>query len=514
MNRLIFTSLAASFALAGCTVGPDFEAPDPNEVAPAEWGGVAGDAPVTTRPADLYLWWHSFRDPRLASLVELAQVNSPTILKAVYRVSEARFQLAAINGERLPQIDLTADYLRSRTSENLEGFAGLAGGGAGGPAGGGIAFDSETDLWQTGLVASWEIDLFGRLKRRVQAAERDFEAEREDLNDLLVTLTADVARAYIEVREFSTRLRIARENVAIQERSLGLARARFENGLTGELDVAQAVADVQQTRAAIPQLVARLRAAKNRAALLAGLKPGGVDRVLGPDALTVMEGDATTQPATRPGDVVPVPPRSFAIGIPADLIRRRPDIRAAERRLAADTARVGARMGDLYPRLSIAGSFGFAAGDLGDLFDNDSRTFGIGPSLTLPIFEGGRLTAQVFAADAVARQSAAVYEQTVLRALNEVSDALTNYAQDIRRRDELLLSARAASRAVEIADAQYRQGLVDFDRVLRAQQVLFAVQDALATADAAVSADAIEIFRALGGGWEPPPEPAVIVKDE
>lgn len=496
MNRLRaliahHSSLITLCLLAGCTVGPDYERPSPN--LPETWTGTAapGGRSVTTEPAELRQWWTNFDDTELTDLIDLALVNSPDLTEAAGRVLENRYLRAATVGELLPHVDADASYTRSRQSETIgDGFSGFATGEPAGDPLGGASFDPESDLWQAGLALNWELDVFGRLRRRVEAADRELQAELADFYAVRVALAADVGLAYVEVRELQNRLQIAQANAQTQRDSLELARARYENGLTTELDVAEAVANLQQTLAQVPALAEQLQAAKNRLSLLTGQVPGAVDR-----ALTEVE-------------PVPVPPEEVAVGVPIDLLRRRPDVHRAERDLAAAVARVGAAQADLYPRFTLAGSFGFASDELEDVFDWDSRTFSVGPSVTWPIFQGGTLRALVMAQDAVVLQRAAAYEQTVLTALNEVSDALTAYARDREQRLVLADAVEAARRAVELAETQYTQGLVGFDRVLDAQRTLFLAEDSLAIVDASVSADLIRLYRALGGGWDaPPPNP-------
>lgn len=483
--------------LVGCSVGPTYE--EPETATTPDWTGVVGDAPVSTRPAALATWWETFDEPALTAAVEKALRQSPTVREAAARVLEARALAAAERGRRVPQVDLNAGYTRSRTSETLDGFNSIVGGQNNTGGGNGFAFDPETDLFELGASASWELDLFGRLANRESAAIRNAEAELFDFRDVRVTLAADVALTFVEARELAIRLQIARDNVGLQQRSLDLAQARFNNGLTGELDVAEAISNLQQTKATIPLLVQQERAAKNRLAVLVGQQPGQAD--------TLLQNSATTRPA------VPTPPENVAIGIPADLLRRRPDIRRAERELARDVAETAAATGDLYPRLTLLGSFGYASGELDDLFDSGSRTFSVGPSFSWPIFQGGTLRALRDAADARAAESAAVYEGAVLQALADVADALTAYAQDRERRAELAIAEAAAQKAVALSDAQYRQGLIEFDRVLLAQQTLFTAQDALAAADAAVTADVVRLYRALGGGWQSLPQQAATIID-
>jgi NodT family efflux transporter outer membrane factor (OMF) lipoprotein len=477
--------LAFPVLLSGCMVGPEYDAPSPAEM-PFVWAGVDGDPNVTTTEQDLTDWWTRFGDEQMTRVVKRAVVASPDVQEAVARLLENRFLRAAENGARVPSIDLSAGYTRSRISENLDGFAAVTGG----DSSEGFAFQPETDLWEVTGGFSWELDLFGRIARRVQEADRLVEASFYDLQAIRVALAADVAEVYVEIRELQNRLRIAEENVQIQERSLRLAEARFEGGLTTQLDVSQALSNVLQTRATVPALRAQLQVARNRLALLAGEEPAYTDEVV-------------------TGDLpVPTTDGEIAIGLPADLVRRRPDIRRAERELAAAFSRVGASEADLLPRFSLAGNFGFAAGDADNVFDWDSRTFGIGPAVNWPIFQGGTLRALVGVADARVGIARAEYRRVVLEALSEVADALTNLAQDRARREILFSSVTAARRAVELAEAQYTDGLVDFDRVIDTQTLLFQTEDALAIAESAVTRDTIALYRSLGGGWRVNPLPA------
>ncbi len=479
--------LVACLGLASCAVGPDYE--PPTVVMPAQWrgtGGPGGAAVTDAAVGDLAAWWERFNDPQLSALVEKSLRQSPNLAEAAARVLEARYRRAAVAGERVPSVALDANYTRSRQSETIGNAAsGLASSGAG-PGGGGFSFDPETDLWSAGASLTWELDIFGRVGRRVEAADRRTEVELADFYAVQVALAADVALAYTDVRQLQNRVRIAQENGRLQRSALDLATARFDSGLTTRLDVDQAEANLRQTLARVPELAAQLQQAKNRLSLLTGQVPGAVDTAVGDEG------------------AVPTPPDAVALGAPANLLRRRPDVIFAERELGESVATLAAARADQYPRFTLAGNFGFASDDLGDVFDWDSRTFGVGPSFTWPIFQGGTLRALAAAEGAVVQQRVAAYEQALLVALQEVADASAAFGRDRERRVELTIAVDAANRAVSLAQAQYEQGLVEFDRVLDAQQTLFAAQDALAIADAAVTANAIRLYRALGGGWDAP----------
>jgi NodT family efflux transporter outer membrane factor (OMF) lipoprotein len=488
-THVVRLACAATLTLAGCTVGDDYAAPDVS--LPTDWTGIVGDPNTATVDADLTTWWQALDDPTLDQLIVLALQNNLDLREAAERITEARFIRARQAGELLPQVDGTADYTHSRQSENLGGFSGLSTGGEGGESTGGGGFSPDSDLYQLGGSVSWELDVFGRLRRRVEAADARLELAVEDARAVQVALVADVGLAYLDAREFQSRILIARRNAEQQQRALDLAEARFQNGLTVELDVAEARANLRTTLATIPALRLDLQIARNRLATLLAVAPGAADDLIGEY------------------ESIPTTAGELAIGIPADLLRRRPDIRRAEREVAAATADIGAARADLYPRFSLIGSFGFAADDVGELFEWDSRTYAIGPSLQWPIWQGGSLRAQIQIESAQQRQALLAYERQVLEALAEVADALSGLAQQRDRLAELDLAAESANRAVELAEARYQQGLIEFDRVLLAQRTLLTVEDERALAAADVTENVINLYRALGGGWAVPVTPQV-----
>jgi NodT family efflux transporter outer membrane factor (OMF) lipoprotein len=343
-------------------------------------------------------------------------------------------------------------------------------------------FVPDNDVYALGLDASWELDLWGRIRRAVEAADADLAATVEDARGVAVAVAAETAAAYVDLRELEYRLAIARNNVALQEQTLDLVRARFESGLVGERDVAQALTNVATTRARIPAFDAGARAAENRLAVLVGRAPGALDLS-----------------AAAP---IPRPPDAVAVGVPADLLRRRPDVRRAERLLAAEVARIGVAEGELYPRLTLLGTLGVAAEVASDLGQHDSGTFSIGPSLRWNLFDAGRLRDRVRAQDARAAQALIAWEQTVLAALEEAENAMSAFVREQSRRDALIEAATQARRAVELARIQYREGLSDFQAVLDSERELAALEDQVAESDGAVAANLIGLYRALGGGFE------------
>lgn len=474
---------AAIALLAGCTVGPDY-APSPPAV-PDAFGRLddqpRGPSRAVAGPADLTRWWSRLGDPALDSLVARAVGGNLDLRIAAARVREARALRGIAAADQYPSVNAGADYSRSRRSENA-GTNGLLPDSADGQ-----------DLYQAGFDASWELDVFGGVRRNVEAADADVQAAEEGRRDVLVTLVAEVARTYVDLRTFQRRLDIARRNVVAAQDSVDLSNSRFQAGLTGELDVAQARAQLETRVSQIPPLESGLAQSVHRLGVLLGTQPTSLREELA---------------ASAP---IPVAPAEIPVGLPSDLLRRRPDVRRAERNLAAATARVGVATADLYPRFSLTGYFQLQSDQIGTLFDMNSRAWGIGPSVRWNIFDGGRIRANIAAADARTQQSLASFERAVLGSLEETENALVAFAQEQSRRAALLRAVDANTRAVDLATQLYSSGLRDFLNVLASQQQLFESQDQLAQSDRAVTADLIALYKALGGGWEDAelmPEPA------
>jgi NodT family efflux transporter outer membrane factor (OMF) lipoprotein len=467
-------AIVAIAATSACTeVGRDFEPPK-SDAVPAEWRESGATAPATTldraAPVDLAVlaaWWRQLHDPTLDSLVERATAGDLGLREAFARVAEARALRGAAAADRFPTLDATASFQRSALSENT-------------PFG---AFVPETNNWAAGFDATWELDLWGRVRREVEASDADLAARVEDVRDLRLSVAAETALNYVELRALQRRVAVAKRNVELQEETLAVVRGRFESGMVGERDLAQAATVVESTRARVPAFEAGLRAAENRLAVLMGLAPGALASELAED---------------RP---IPVPPLAIAVGLPADLLRRRADVRRAERQLAAETARVGVAEGDLYPRLALNGNLGLAAEDVSDLLDARSRTFGFGPSLRWNLFDAGRLRDRVNAQDARVEQARLRWERTVLAALEESENAMTAFVREQLRRASLEKAAAQARRAVELAQTQYRSGLSDFQAVLDSERAVAGLEDDLAQSDAAVTTDVVRLYKALGGGW-------------
>lgn len=485
MNRSRARPLAYFAALAllvtGCAVGPNYEPPELTvETVPDQWRTTV-ETEMAADTTDLEMWWVSFNDSLLTELIRRSEFGNLDLQAAVGRVAEARAIRGVAKGGFWPDIVLGGAYSYQKLSEN-----GLQGAQVGEPGDGADSpLADPFDSWTTGLSLSWEIDLFGRIRRTVEAADAQLQASVEDYRDVLVTLYAEVGSAYVDTRAFQTRLDFANQNVAAQEHSLELTRDRFNAGLTSALDVAQAEQNLAQTKSTIPALEIGLEAALNRLAVLLGEAPGSLH-----DELQEHAG-------------LPQPDDKVAYGIPADLLRRRPDIRQAERLLASQTARIGIATADLYPTLSLGGSIGLEALDFENLGESGSVFWSILPKISWPIFTGGKIRNQIRAEEARTAQALAAYEQTVLRALEEAQNALVAYGQEKMRRDRLLEAVNASQRAVDLVETQYLSGLTNFQNFLDSQRSLFRQQDELAESSGQVRNNLIALNRALGGGWSP-----------
>jgi NodT family efflux transporter outer membrane factor (OMF) lipoprotein len=452
------------FAAACTVVGRDYKAPKTD--APAAWREESSPYFASTAEG-VGEWWRRLDDATLESLVDRALASGLDVQEAMARVRESRALRGVSGSERFPTLDAGASYQRVSQSQNS-------------PLG---IFVPDSDLYAAGFDASWEVDLWGRVRRSVEAADADLQAHVEDARDVLVSLAAETAINYVELRAFQKRLEIARTNVELQEETLRLVRGRFESGLVRERDVAQAATNVESTRSHLPELEVGVRTAENRLAVLIGEPPGAL---------------AAELEAARP---IPVAPRAVAVGVPADALRRRPDVRRAERVLAAETARIGVAEGELYPKLSLVGNIGLVSSESSNLFERASGVFSFGPSVRWNVFDAGRRRNEVAAQDARTDQALARWRRTVLSALEETENAMTAFAREHERRDSLSEAARQARLAVDLAKSQYEQGLTDFQAVLDSERALALLDDELARSDSAITTDLIRLYKSLGGGF-------------
>lgn len=469
--RAALAALAVGATLAGCMIGPDFVAPD----APlATHYPAAGDPAVDTTRQEYRDWWRVFGDPTLDWLVATAYAQNLDLRMAGVRVLAARAQLGIAIGELYPQEQAASGAVSYNRIP------------------GSIPYNIiDNTYWQAylGAQAGWEIDLWGKIRRGVESADLAYLSSVASYDDVLVTLLGDVASTYVQLRTLQRRIAIAEENVVRQRDAVRIARNRFHAGVVTKRDVYQAENVLGSTEAAIPALRIELAQAENALAVLLGVPPGTLGDVL------------------RPTGLIPIAPLEIAVGIPADLLRRRPDIRQAELDAASQCARIGIAKADLLPAFSLVGNVGVLSTDIGrgslsDLFASKRLTYGAGPTVQWNILNYGQITNNVRLQDARYQELLVGYQRTVLAAQQEVADAMTMFLESRRQEAALHGSAVAAAGALRIAMNEYTEGSADFTTVLTAEQRLFSAENDLAVARGNVPLGLIAAYRALGGGWQ------------
>lgn len=454
---------------AGCVVGPDYERPQLD--VPARWS-QQGHVQANASAEVLKAWWKVLNDPVLEELIEKAAQNNLDLKEAYFRIEESRALRDFAAGQYYPGVDFSASYTRSRRSENsLFSLPGTL---------------KERGLYSNGFDALWEVDLFGAFKRAVQSSQASLEASVENYYYVLISLYAEVASSYIEVRTAQMRIQYALENIRSQRDTVQLTQDRFRAGLAPELDVTRAQQNLANTEAEVPSLRLAEIQGINRLAILLGCYPQEFEQ-------EVKEFKPILCPA---GERIPA-------GLPADLLRQRPDVRQAERQLAAQTARIGVATADLYPSFSLSGSFNLVAAKFSDAGKLSSRDYSYGPSLRWNIFDANRVRNNIKAEHARTHQARIAYERAVLTAVQEVEDALSAYLHESLRLEALQRSTAASESSVRLVHSLYQSGLVDFQNVLDAQRTLFNQQDRLAISRGQVALDLIRLYKALGGGWDP-----------
>lgn len=478
------TLLAVLLALGGCSVGPKYKTPVTPVTQSTEWQ-VKSDPRLSTQAAADGLWWKSFNDAALDKLVELAYHQNLPLQTAGLRIAEARARLAQTSGKKWPQVQMAFGKVAA---------VGLPGNGAN-TAG----LDLNFADYQVGFDAIWELDLWGKYSRNVEADAASMFASVADYDYALVSLTAEVARTYALIRTYEVLIDQARANVKIQEEGLRMADARFRLGATSELDVTQATSLLESTRASIPRLQINLQQAQNALSTLLGQPTGAIE--------TLMAGPRE----------IPKGPAEVAVSVPAEMLRRRPDIKSAEFLAAAQCARVGVSKADLYPTLSLRGMIGLNTTSGTPSLTGGGFFYSLGAGLLYPLFNYGRIKNNVRIQDARYQQQLVGYRDAVLKAAQEVEDALAGYlnAQEATVFSEG--SVKAAQRSVEISLIQYKEGAVDYQRVLDAQRSLLQEQNSLAQTRSSIATNLIALYKSLGGGWEVRQGQAVIpqnVQDE
>ncbi|MBI1319823.1 MAG: efflux transporter outer membrane subunit [Candidatus Hydrogenedens sp.] len=518
-SKLHFVApLLALLTTAGCVSGPDYvrpEVPTP-DAWETELAGGAEAAEVAIVP-----WWHTLNDPVLEDLIARAVDNNLDLKIAEARVREARAARGIVAADGLPSLGLSGSYRVAQSPEQQRASGGSpvsvgasvgpngltrnlsyrgenatltrtvsAAGATNGitvtPGGGMDAPDRTQDMFALGFDASWELDLFGRVQRAVEAADASIEAEEARLRNLHVSLAAEVALNYLDYRMAQGRLDIARRNIDAQRESLRLTRARFDAGLSSEFDAVRSEAQLASFESQVPLLETQRETSLHRIGVLLGDTPGSLAETL-----------ANSAP-------MPIAPEHVPVGLPSELLQRRPDIQTAERELAAATARIGVAMAEQFPKFTLTGGVGVQSLGLGTgMLDAANRVWSVGPGVSFPIFQGGRIRANIDVQNIRQEQALLGYEQTILLALEEVENGLVGFAREQERRKSLAEAVDANQRAVRLANARYNNGLEDFLSVLTAQAQVFESEDRLLQSESLVLMQLVALYKALGGGWEP-----------
>lgn len=490
MRHFVFMAVLAASA-AGCAVGPNYRTPTVE--VPARYravpipttdrstrteGGSATEVSATAIPPDVTVWWHALADPTLDGLVERAVKANLDLDIALARLDEARASEAAVVGHALPTIDATGAAARGTGSDLMRGRAeqGL------------VSADNSQGLQHVntigGFDAAWEIDLFGRYRRQFQAAKADAQAAVAARNAVLITVIADVVRAYVDLRGLQVRTEILTRASNVLRESLRIVDIRYQRGITNELDVALARRELATFEARIEPLNAQVHAAQNTLAVLLGTYPDAIEKDLG-----------------RPS-VIPVMPPVIEVGAPLDLLKRRPDIQEAERRLAAATARVGVATASLFPEVSLVGSWGSQSQGWGTSPDIGKHIWSFGPGAVWPVLDFGALDAQVERADFEAKARLAEYRRSIISAVGDVDSAVVAYQAEQARMHKLGDAMEAATRASELANQRYDRGLTDFLNVVDAERQLYTLQEDYDTAQTEQAEQYVKLYKSLGGGWE------------
>ena len=464
---LVVISFMYFLIFSGCKVGPDYVRPEAS--VPDQWHEKAVQG-LEDGSANLQTWWTVFDDPILEDMIQRSRAENLDLQIAYFRIMESRALLGVASGEYWPNVDAAGFYSRDRVSEN-----GLTAPAVGSP--------DETNLHSIGVDATWEIDVFGRISRSVESAQASMQVSVEDYRDVLVSLYSEVAQSYIGLRSVQTRIRYARNNIILQRETLELTQNRYDAGLVPKLDIEQAKLVLASTEAVIPQLSQLESQSIHRLSVLLGQPP------------------ATLYDELSTAADVPDIPEQVAAALPAELLRQRPDIRRAERILAAQTAEIGVATAGLYPVFSLSGTFALEAQNIDDVGDWDSRTWGFGPSMRWNLFDGDRIRSNIKVRQARAEAAMIDYERTVLLALEDVENAMVSFEREKERFADLHRSVAAAEESVKLVGILYENGLTDFQNVLDMQRSLTAQQDLMATSEGVVANNLVRIYSALGGGW-------------
>ncbi|NLD37481.1 MAG: efflux transporter outer membrane subunit [Desulfatiglans sp.] len=442
------------------TVGPDYKPPTVD--MPEKWQtGLSEKLSPETDRLSLVNWWNSFDDPFLTDLVKRAVENNLSLKEAFTRLSEARLRRGITGADQYPSVSSSASGTRSHSSR------------------------SSSEMYQAGVDSSWEIDIFGGIRRSIEASDADLESANASLNDVLVSLTAEVATNYVNLRLYQAEMDVTISNLNAQAETYEIVSWRFKAGLVTELDLKKSEYSLEQTKSQVPAVQSRIDQAQNRIAVLLGVNPGMMKDELN---------------KAKP---VPVLKDEIKTGIPADLLRQRPDLKKAERDLAAQTARIGAAVSDLYPKISLSGSIKVNSSSIGSLIDSDSLTSSIGPSLSWPVFRAGAIRKNIEIQSTMAERLLIQYRSLVLKASEEVENALASCMYEKMKEASLKKALDAATVAFNLSKMQYSSGLVDFQVLLEAQRTLLSLQDQVTQNEGQITLNFITLYKTLGGGWSP-----------
>ena len=463
-NKKLVLSLGLllCLSLAGCLVGPNYQPPKPS--LPESWS-VKGASHEPVNSVTLARWWMVFNDPLLSDLLMRMSQGNLDLRQAQARLREARARRGLAEAGLFPTLTAKGSVSQTGSSEQA---------GIGGTA----------EFFSNKVDASWEIDVFGKLRRGIEAADATLQASEVDLKDVLISLYAETALNYVNLRSFQARLAITETQLVAQQNTLQLTEWRFQAGLTTQLDIDQARLNVESTRATLPVLRSGLEQAQHQLAVLLGQSPGAL------------------KPLLNSVQAIPVAPSVISLGLPADLLRQRPDVRRAERKLAAQTAQIGVAQAARYPNFTLTGFIGVESLAAANLYSASAKAFQMAVNGALILFDAGRLRRNIDIQTALQEQALALYEATLLQAQRDVENALVAWIQEQERRDNLHLAVIAGESALQLAESQYVAGTIDFLRVLDTQRSLLTVQNQLASSKAEVAANVIRLYKALGGGWE------------
>ena len=465
LNKLkTFVLLVTAFTVAGCTVGPNYQRPESAGLDLSIENSARVSVSDTADPNEIVSWWNYFNDPILTQLIAETLESNYSLQQAKGRVSQARAVLGMEHSSDYPTLNALGSY--SHTNYSAETRNG-----------------GTYDIHTAGFDAGWELDIFGGRRRAIEAAQADLAAVEADLEDLWVTLAAEVAVTYTDLRTYQKLLQVANENLKAQSETLELLQSRMDAGLSDGLAVRQASYNLETTRSTIPELVSAAEMAANKLAVLTGKVPGELNELLSKKI------------------EIPAVESNLVVNIPADTLRNRPDIRSAERSLAAQNARIGQATANLYPKFRVNGSIGVEAFHIDRMFESGNDYYSFGPSIAWNIFDGDYIRNSIKVQDAMYQQQNALYQAVVLDAVAEVKDSLVSWQQQQNKLQALTAAEHEASAALELARDQYKNGLTDFNNVLDAQRAMLSLQSQKVASQGAISTSLIRLYKSLAGGW-------------